>query len=294
MKSYKGIKSKHGVVAQPVTPNAAVRNRYHARLDELVKEMTANALYRLKACYRRREKEIAADSAPVRVKKAKMFLSRIFVKAGFAFDDSPTADLERLLRELKKMWGGKFNSEELAEWFVGANLGAVSRQMQKNIKDAVDITVKLKMTRPLQNALKASVAENVALIRSIPVKYFEDVERIVMQSIQQGRDLAYLTDAIEGRYKVTRNRAALIARDQTNKVSSVIDTQRQRDLGITKSVWMHSGGGKMKRQSHVDADGTEYDNDKGCYIDGEYIYPRQKIRCKCSSAPVIPILQEDK
>ncbi|MNY47535.1 Phage Mu protein F like protein [compost metagenome] len=89
----------------------------------------------------------------------------------------------------------------------------------------------------------------------------------------------------------TDKRAEFIARDQTNKATSVINRARQRDLGITKAVWMHMRGGKHPRESHVDADGEEFDLDKGMFLDGKWIQPGEEPNCGCQAGPVIPEFQ---
>ncbi|MCH5894342.1 phage head morphogenesis protein, partial [Salmonella enterica] len=85
----------------------------------------------------------------------------------------------------------------------------------------------------MNTALQASITENVNLIRSIPQQHLTQVETLVMQSVSRGRDLKTLTDELEKRYGITRRRAALIARDQNNKATSVMQSARQRSVGIT-------------------------------------------------------------
>lgn len=77
-----------------------------------------------------------------------------------------------------------------------------------------------------------------------------------MQSVGRGRDLKTLTDELEKRYGITRRRAALIARDQNNKATSVMQSARQRSVGITEGIWRHSRAGKTWRPSHVKANGN--------------------------------------
>ncbi|ELZ1101181.1 TPA: phage head morphogenesis protein, partial [Escherichia coli] len=85
-----------------------------------------------------------------------------------------------------------------------------------------------------------------------------------------------------------RRRAETIARDQNNKATAVIQSERQKKLGITKGIWRHSHAGKQPRPSHVKADGKEFDLDKGLYLDGEWVLPGEAINCRCTWSPVIP------
>ena len=55
------------------------------------------------------------------------------------------------------------------------------------------------MTLAMENVMKSFIHENVNLIKSIPEKYFTEVEGMVMRSVRSGRDLAYLSDELEHR-----------------------------------------------------------------------------------------------
>src|SRR5205085_12109859 len=91
------------------------------------------------------------------------------------------------------------------------------------------------------------------------------------------------------RFGVTRRRAALIARDQNNKVSGALHRVRQLELGIEKAIWIHSGGGKHPRPTHVRNNGKQYDVAKGWYDPAEkkFVMPGELINCRCVSRPVI-------
>lgn len=141
--------------------------------------------------------------------------------------------------------------------------------------------------RQALNANKAATIENVALIKSIPAKYHNQVTFLVTEAAGQGRGRKWLEDELVALGHSTKSRAKLIAKDQLNKVTEVINVSRQRGLGITHNQWHHSSRPKQPRQAHIKADGKIYQLDKGCLIDGEYIYPGQKINCYCYSSPVI-------
>ena len=95
------------------------------------------------------------------------------------------------------------------------------------------------------------VIENVNLIKSIPEKYFTELTTVIMQSITRGRDLKYLKDEIKKRYGVVERRAALIARDQNNKATSIITHTEYEELGITEAIWKHNPGNSEPRHEHV-------------------------------------------
>jgi hypothetical protein len=67
---------------------------------------------------------------------------------------------------------------------------------------------------------------------------------------------------------------------------------RRKDLGITEAIWMHSGGGKHPRASHVAAgrEKVRYKIGEGWY-DPEvkrFVLPGELPNCSCVSRAVIP------
>lgn len=252
---------------RPPVPNAGLRAKYAAKIKRLNERMTASVLWWIGAVYRARESEIVGDA-------------------------SPAAEAQKELARLMREWGAKYNeeAETIAEWFVSTANTSTTSSLFSSVRGVVP-TVKPQMTRRTQNILTAMTQENVGLIKSIPSKYFEQIQGSVMRSMSSGRDLATLKKEIVAIGESTDSRADLIARDQANKATSVINRARQKDLGITKAVWMHMRGGKHPRESHVAADSEEFDLSKGMLIDGEWIQPGEEINCGCVAAPIIPGLE---
>ncbi len=210
--------------------------------------------------------------------------------AVLAKDATPSERVNKRLGELGRRWDQRFNrmSETIAREFVTSMFATSQNAMRRSLAKA-GWTVKFTMTPAVRDAFEASLEENVGLIRSIPAKYHEQVAGIVNRSYTAGRDLATMTKDIRSRYKVTKDRAVLIARDQSNKSNAVVNRARQLELGITRAVWQHSHAGKEPRPGHVAANGREYSIAKGCRIDGEFIQPGELINCRCTSRPVLPI-----
>jgi uncharacterized protein with gpF-like domain len=143
-----------------------------------------------------------------------------------------------------------------------------------------------------KNALisqEALIAQNVALIRNIPQDVQKSILRDVMEASMRGRDKKYLTERLLKYENITKARAKRIAYDQINKSTSAISTARQKDLGIKYNMWKHSFGDKQPRKSHLEANNKMFELDKGCLIDGEYIFPAEKINCTCYSVMVLKL-----
>ncbi|ALJ98683.1 phage head morphogenesis protein [Burkholderia thailandensis] len=251
-------------------PSAAVRIQYQRALERLVDEMHRSTLYWLRATYRDREREIAADA-------------------------SPAADLAAQLARRAAQWRKMFaaRAPNLARWFIAK----VDRHATNATKQAAvamtGMSVSVKDTLVSNTVMQASIQQNVSLIKSIQSEYATEVEGIVMRSVTAGRDLKYLTDQLQERYGVTRRRATFIATDQNNKATAQMARARQLSMGVTKARWLHVGGGKNPRHSHVEANGKVFDLSKGLKIDGEYIFPGELPDCGCVGAPLIPGVDDE-
>ena len=136
----------------------------------------------------------------------------------------------------------------------------------------------------------------MGLIRSIPAQYLQEVEGIVMRNYTSGRNIRAMADEIRGRYKIASNRAWLIARDQSNKASAVVQRTRQTELGITHSIWLHSHAGKTPRPTHESMNGKQYEVAKGMYDSAvkKWVQPGELIGCRCAGRSVLPWTPADK
>ena len=251
--------------------NRGVQAAYHKRLAGLVDKLTASVERFVVAQYRK--------TPP-----------RMMDVVEQAQDARPPAEFMRIrIAELRKNWQSQFDdaADQVADTYVKRIFSTTDNAFRAALKDA-GWSVDFHMSPAMRDAFNASVGENVGLIKSIPAKYFDQVEGAVMRGYTAGRDLQYITEELKALYPAASHRAALIARDQCNKANAVVNRTRQLELGITRAIWMHSHAGKHPRPSHVAADGKEFDVAKGCYIDGEHIQPSWLVNCRCSSRAILP------
>lgn len=254
-------------VLRPVFPNAGIAALYRKKLRNLIEEMQASYVHFLKRQYRKTPPAIAQD-------------------------DSPARDLEKELRRLGIQWNRRFNAAApaLAAWFVQSAAKRSDAALRKILKDA-GITVEFRMTKAMRDILNASLADNVALIKSIPEQYHTQIQGLVMRSVQTGRDLGALSTELRARYGVTERRAALIARTQNNMATSSMQHARQTELGIEEAIWMHSHAGVTPRKTHLANDGKRYNIATGWYDPDpkvrRHIWPSELINCRCQSKPVV-------
>lgn len=258
-----------------IKADLGLRRKYAEKLVALVTEMHRSTVYWLLAEYKRQlprvEKLMATDAA-------------------LADDASPARDMLARLRAQMRRHRAIIDekAQSYAEWFAArANSGATART-KASLSEMFGFTVGMKgLTRNVNNVLQSVIAENVGLIKSIPDKYFTELEGLVMRSVRTGRDIATLTEELEKRYDVARDRALLIARDQNNKASAAISRARMQDAGVEMAIWRHSSRAKHPRPSHLEADGEIFPLAEGLFIDGEYIFPGEEINCGCTAAPYV-------
>jgi SPP1 gp7 family putative phage head morphogenesis protein len=246
---------------RPIHSNKGVEAKYRKKLDRLVQDMSASTIYWLSAQYKQSPPLMASDASPVEGAKKR-------------------------LKKLKAFWLLKF-ADAYAIWFVESAFKASNNAFNNALAEE-GIAVQKQWTPAMKDALKASVAENVALIKSIPEQYFKNIEGIVMRNYIKGGDLKSMADEIQAQYPVTRRRAAFIARDQNNKANAAVNQTRSLEMGFEEAIWLHSHGGKEPRPDHVAADGKRYKIKEGCLISGEYIQPGELINCRCVSRVVLP------
>lgn len=145
------------------------------------------------------------------------------------------------------------------------------------------------LTGPLNDVLTATVAENVGLIKRVPEKYLNDIQGMVMRSIQTGE--VNLREEL-GKYNVSvRNWAKNVALDQTRKAYNGINKGRMQALGVKKFEWVHSQGSNKPREYHKNVlNGNVYSFDDLPIIDkrtGEKGIPGQLPYCRCTMRPIM-------
>jgi len=222
------------------------------------------------------------------------WLTAAYRGTGLADDALPSNEMQDALRKLTTKWEGSF--QRMGVWLARSFASGVESYSDKRLNAALrdrGMTVKFIQTEETRDALQAVINENIGLIKSIPEQCLSEVQGLVMRSVARGRDLGSLTQDLEKRFKITRRRAAFIARDQNNKATSVMAAARQQQLGIDEGVWKHSHAGKTPRPSHVEADGKRFKLNKGMYLDGKWVMPGEEPNCRCTWEPVLPSLESE-
>jgi SPP1 gp7 family putative phage head morphogenesis protein len=312
---------------RPVHANLGIEVEYRRMIDGLIVAMQKSVVYWLVASFKANEPEVSqlakdagmlvlsgdeagaailpglcVDAAPATYEILRGVIlsiperraSEVVLPAAMASDALPAKMLKRTLRKLAQRWQKNFNkaAPELAKWFAKRIDKRSSSTLQKILKRG-GWTVEFKTSPAQRDILQATIQQNVSLIKSIPSQYFTQIEGMVMRSVQAGRDLKTLSQDLQRNFGVTRKRAALIARDQSNKANASLTRARYMELKIKRAIWVHSMAGKEPRPTHVRNNGKEYDVVRGWYDPAEkkYIHPGELINCRCVSRAIIPGLE---
>ena len=261
--------------------NVKIRNDYDAKLKALAKRMAKD--------YERQIKKTFSEEVE-----------------GKAFD-SLSGQIGITLNELKTKWGGIFNkfSNIEAKKFISRLNKNVTLSAHNSLRELTKkTTIKTPDYTPeMQDLLRASIKQNVSLIKSIGEDYHNQVESLVFRSITTGgagaggigkaikANMAMMASISDYGFKAG-NRASFIAQDQTSKLTSAFNGARMQSVGVEEFKWLHSKGGAEPRELHLKYDGQIFRYDDPPVIDertGERGLPGVAARCRCVAVPIVKI-----
>lgn len=239
-------------------------------------------------------REIRAMNKDVRATVIQVFDDNPLSEPEMANDANPVRIVRDAIRNLANKWINQFidMATGVSDDLVSKTTDAVDRNLKASARKE-GMTVQMQWTPAMEERQEAIIAENVSLIRSIPEKYFTEVEGMVYRAVAKGGDRKQLADELVKNFTqregITRRRAEFIARDQVRKATSALSSVRQQAAGITHGEWIHSAGQANPRHSHVKAgaERKEFELAKGCYLDGQWIMPGELPNCSCSWRPII-------
>ncbi len=165
-------------------------------------------------------------------------------------------------------------------------------QSLKQVSEQWTLKVDYLTTPRMQEVITAATTEAANLIRLIPQKYLGDVQGQVMRSITTGDGLKDLVPYLREKYDGNVRHARLVAVDQTGKALSNINAARMIEIGQTKYIWLHTGGSKEPRKTHIAMNGKEYDLLDPPVIGVMYGQevrgkPRDVPGCRCLMRPIL-------
>lgn len=245
--------------ANPVKTAKAPEVKYRRELDVLVKRL---------------KQDVATSIVPA----LKLFESEYV-------NDAYARTFQELFDNLKRF----YNNIDPQAQTVANNFVTNSNQVNKarfynSIERAIGINLSsVVQNEGLEDTLLATTQENVNLIKSIPQQYLKNIESIVYSGTVQGNSASSMIQQISKQGGVTSRRAKLIARDQSSKLNSALNQQRQQNLGVEEYIWRTAGDERV-RDSHRSKNGKIFRWDDPPKDTG---HPGFEIQCRCQAEPII-------
>jgi uncharacterized protein with gpF-like domain len=263
------------ITIKPVRANMGIRDDYAKSLHQEIIKMNGDVRQQLLEAYKRLPEYVWKNNEGKQKKeKNRSYLALLLLP---------------LLKILYDDWQSQFDNfaRQKAASVVMSVKNHTDRSLANKLKNK-EVRFNFTGTNIIDENAKFLIAENVNLIKSIPEKYLNSVQSIITEAVVNDKDETWIARRLTKEYGITRRRAKMIARDQITKINAAFVLARQKELGIEEAIWRHTNRAKVPRPKHVAASGEKYDVNKGMLIEGEYIYPGQKINCMCVSEWILP------
>lgn len=193
-------------------------------------------------------------------------------------DDWLSLDYTILIKELKRSLSSVFtrSSKKSIEW--------VKTLFGWNLKDS---DIKAITDKALNNYNKKYAATKVKEIESATRRI---INEIISEGQSEGLTSSQIKDNIVSRVNgMAEGRAMNISRTETLNAINNTTHNTAEYAGMTKKTWIHSGGGKEDRESHLALDGKTIGMKEYFVVDGyNALYPHdpnlpagQVINCHC-------------
>lgn len=137
----------------------------------------------------------------------------------------------------------------------------------------------------LEGYLEAAGLRNAGLIKGLTDDLIKRVQQDTLDALINGEAVSKLQARVKHSLDVSDSRARLIARDQTSKLNSDLNKQRQQELGINSYIWRTSMDERV-RARHAALEGNKYRYDEPTGAENG-LPPGQPIQCRCVAQAVV-------
>lgn len=167
---------------------------------------------------------------------------------------------------------------ELRDWVIRRELGH-REAFGRNVKNATGVDLQTVVGLAANpETLESVLALIINLVRGLSDDARKSLAETVWRGYTNRTPREKMAREIRESLQVSRQRAILIARDQTLKLAARLDQERQEEAGFSKYIWRHSR--KLRpRLVHVERNGQLFEWKKPPY-DG---HPGFAINCGCKA-----------
>lgn len=140
---------------------------------------------------------------------------------------------------------------------------------------------------PTGEAMRALMADQVTLIKSIPLDAAQRVHRLTIEGLENGTRAREISAEIQRSGEVAKSRADLIARTEVARSASTLTQARAQHVGSEGYIWRTADDGDV-RHSHAQMNGKYVRWDSPPTLDKMTGHAGQFPNCRCYPEPVIP------
>jgi len=279
------VKNRNVVLrGKPLHYNASQQKKYERRLKQLINVMTTETKKELL-------KILKNDDVKSHFENQKQIKN-------IAMDQSASSQMKIMLNVLTRKFNRLFESKanSIAEKFFGNVFTSSSNTLNSSLKQLTGgLSLKTGIITDTTRTIGTKIIEdNVKLIKSIPEKYYADIEKSVMKSLTGGGGIQTIISELEKHEGITERRAKNIALDQTIKAHNQINSAEMDRLGFDQFEWLHSHASLQPRPSHLKMNGHIFsftnlrqEQEKFGVPEEDQGLPGVPPGCKCSILPVI-------
>lgn len=169
-----------------------------------------------------------------------------------------------------------------------ADVDRRDRQMWRRNSGELGRGIRYEIERaPTGAAMAALQAEQVTLIKSLPLEAAKRVHELAVNAIPTGaRASSFVADVLATGH-VTEGRARMIARTETSRASSNLMQARAQYAGSDGYVWRTSGDFDV-RESHAGMEGKYVRWSQPPTLDNLKGHAGCLPNCRCFSEPIFP------
>lgn len=169
---------------------------------------------------------------------------------------------------------GEVNRRDEQAWFAHAN--DISRALREEIR-----------TAPTGALMQQLLAEQVKLIKSLPLEAAKRVHELTLAGVEDGTRAKEIAKEIARSGEVSMGRANLIARTEVARTASKLTEARALHIGSEGYIWRTSKDSDV-RHSHKEMEGKYLRWDSEPTLDGMTGHAGCFPNCRCWPEVVIP------
>lgn len=178
---------------------------------------------------------------------------------------------------------------EVVSGHMLADVARRDKQMWKQNSQEMGMEMRALLTSdaPVSQALAGLQADQVKLIKSLPLEAAERVHELSLLSIIESRRASEVAAEILRTQAVTESRARTIARTEVSRASSNLTQARSQYAGSDGYVWRTSGDSDV-RDSHQKMEGKYVRWSSPPTLDNLTGHAGTLPNCRCFAEPIFP------